>query len=733
MRRIDEKARRVFSRFSPFIREYIYHSGWNELRRVQIEAADLIFHSQSNLLISSQTASGKTEAALFPILSLMNEESPGNFTVLYISPLKSLINDQFSRMEEILRESGLPVFRWHGDVSRSHKEAFLKKPGGLLQITPESLESMLCKRSHEISRLFTNLKFVILDEIHSVMGTDRGNQILCQLERIAKQISYSPRRIALSATLGNADGVAAWLGGGSGRATAVIQIPAQSVSWRLALEHFFISDQDPATVLNAATELIFKATRGDHCVVFANSREETEEITASLRNLSKKKQEEDRFFIHHGNLSASIREEAEFALKSSERTATVCATASLELGIDVGNLKRIIQLGAPPSVSSFLQRLGRSGRRSEAPEMLMVFREEEPLSLAPIYQMIPWDLLQAIAIIELYRIERFIEPAGEKKLPASLLFHQTLSHLSAKGSLPASHLAKEILSLSPFAAFSKEMYRDLLLHMLKHDYLERTEENELIIGIKGEKLLSAYHFFSVFKDREDFTVRSDSEEIGTITAAPPIGERFALAGRVWEVVELDVSRRTIFAKPIEGKMKVSWPGEYGVIHTRILEQMRSVLLSEEEYPYLLENARERLKNARRIANQTEICKQSIVPLGGNRYAFFPWLGTKGFETLKRVLQKTLASSLHLIDIQSYGCYCITYKSEKATPSDVINALIQLNEKGDFPLASLVLKTEYPIYDKFDPCLPHDLLLTCFAENRLDWCDVQNRILSWKKI
>ena len=216
---LRDDANLVFSKFSPFIRNYIYRSDWTELRQVQIEAAKLIFQDECNLLISSQTASGKTEAAFFPILSMMEKEGAENFQVLYISPLKSLINDQYSRMEELLSESRLPVFRWHGDVSQNKKQAFLKNPSGIIQITPESLESMLCRRANDVPRLLGNLRFVIIDEIHALMGSDRGYQILCQLQRISKLISFEPRRIGLSATIGSPKEALGWLSGGSSRRT----------------------------------------------------------------------------------------------------------------------------------------------------------------------------------------------------------------------------------------------------------------------------------------------------------------------------------------------------------------------------------------------------------------------------------------------------------------------------------------------------------------------------------
>ena len=723
----QQDAKDAFSKFSPFIRSYIYQNGWTKLRRVQIEAAIQIFNTENHLLITSETASGKTEAALFPILSMMEKESPERFQVLYISPLKALINDQYSRMEELLNESGMPVFRWHGDVSQSQKEAFLKKPSGLMQITPESLESMLLHRCHDIPRLFCNLKFIIIDEVHALFGSDRGAQILCQIQRISKLISYEPRRIALSATIGNAEAVSVWLSGGTLRKTEVIDIKTEAMSWKLGLEHFYVEEQEENAGMDAAVTYIYQATKKDKCIVFSNSREETEEITANLRQLASRKKETDRFYIHHGNLSASIREETEEKLKASDEPITACATATLELGIDIGKLKRIINQGAPTSVSGFLQRLGRSGRRDESPEMLMVFREDMALPTTPLYLLIPWELLQGIAIIELYRQERWIEPAETKPMPTSLLFHQTLSILAGKGNLSAGKLAKEVLSLSPFANISKENYKDLLMDMLKKEFIELTEEKELIIGLKGERLLSSFKFFAVFKDSEDFAVRSETEEIGTITAAPPIGEHFTLAGRVWEVEELDITKRLIFVKAVDGKMKASWPGSGGYIHTKVLEKMRDILSSEDSYQYLLPNAAERLRIARDLARRTNLCENCILSIGGNSYVFFPWLGTKGFQTIKRILQRKMPDSLGIHDIQSSGCYYITFKSEKSKEADVINALKNINKSGSLLLSELVAKNEYPSYDKYDPYLPHPLLLQSYAENHLCLREAEYRI------
>ena len=236
------KETAIFNRFPPFVQEFIYKNGWESLRDVQVAAARVLFETDHHLLLTGGTASGKTEAAFFPILTSLTEQPTTGVAVLYIAPLKSLINDQFGRMEELLRESGIPVTHWHGDVSASHKKRLLEDPSGILQITPESLESLLINRSNDIPRLFSGLRFVVIDEVHTLTGVDRGYQIQCQLSRIARLLGKQPRRVGLSATIGDASLAAAWLSGDSGIPCDVPPLTEKGLRWRLGLEHFFFAN-----------------------------------------------------------------------------------------------------------------------------------------------------------------------------------------------------------------------------------------------------------------------------------------------------------------------------------------------------------------------------------------------------------------------------------------------------------------------------------------------------------
>ncbi len=728
------KADRIFDRFVPFVREYIYTHSWESLRDVQIAAAQTIFESDHHLLLTSGTASGKTEAAFFPILTELCEHPSTSIAVLYIAPLKSLINDQFYRLEDLLRESGVPVTHWHGDVAASHKKKLLESPSGILQITPESLEAMLLHRSNDIVRLFGDLRFVVVDEVHTLTGTDRGNQIQCQLSRIARLIGKQPRRIGLSATVGSPELAAAWLAGDSGIEVDVPEIAEQGLRWRLGLEHFYYQNESGTpdngekpvdgaknVAIDAGYEYMYDCVKDKKALVFSNSREETEYVTATLRQIAAARHDPDIFLIHHGNLSAALREDAELKMKDDDTRAVTCATVTMELGIDIGRLERILQNEAPNSVASFLQRLGRSGRRGQPPEMMMVFREEDPLPNTPLPQLVPWGLLQAIAVVQLYLEERFIEPPRRKREPWSLLFHQTLSVLASGGELTPRALAERVLALPPFEAVRREDYRTLLVSMVQHDFLEMTEEKGLIVGLAGERLLRSFQFYAVFKDSEDFTVRAGdaekgvAEEIGTITTPPPVGDRFALAGRVWEVEELDIPRRLVYVRPVLGKMQVSWPGDYGEIHTKILKRMQRVLAEDTVYPYLKEGAAHRLEVARRLARNTGLADRTLLHLGGSTWCLFPYLGTRSFRTLRRFLAAN-AHALGISGIEFEGCRYISFHMEH-TREEFLARLALVSADGIDPDA-LVAPSEMPLFDKYDAFIPGELLRRAYARDRL---------------
>ena len=373
----------IFERYAPFVQEYIYRNGWENLRAIQVAAANAIFNTSDHVLLTASTASGKTEAAFFPIITLFSEDPPSSVGCLYVGPLKALINDQFARLNDLCAEADIPVWHWHGDVAQTQKGRLLKRPSGILQITPESLEAILLHKHAAVPKLFGDLRFVVIDEVHSLLRGDRGGQTLCLIERLSRLAGVEPRRIGLSATMGDPERTGEFLALGTGKKTVIPKFETQNAKWRLSMEHFYVKNiqagegrtdvaalpaladktDDAPVGADPGLGYIFEYTKGKKCLVFVNSREECETVTATLRQYCERNREPDRFLIHHGNLSVSYRETAEGIMKDDAQYMTTVTTATLELGIDIGRLERAFQIDAPWTVSSFLQRMGRTGRR----------------------------------------------------------------------------------------------------------------------------------------------------------------------------------------------------------------------------------------------------------------------------------------------------------------------------------------------------------------------------------
>ncbi len=740
----------TFDRYAPFIQDFIYQNHWQSLRAIQVAAGDAVFGTDDNVLLSAATASGKTEAAFFPILTLFMEDRPRSVGAIYIGPLKALINDQFMRLNDLCREADIPVWHWHGDVSQSHKNKLLKNPSGILQITPESLEALLLHKHADISRLFGDLRFVVIDEVHSLMRGDRGGQTLCLIERLSKLADVNPRRIGLSATIGDPETTGKFLSSGTGRKTLTPKIEIKGVTWRLSMEHFFIQGTQSADdreipnalpVLDARTDTapqnadpamayIFEHTRGKKCLVFSNSREECEAVTTTLRGYCEVKGEPDRFLIHHGNLSASYRETAEAIMKDEEQFQTTATTATLELGIDIGRLERAFQIDAPFTVSAFLQRMGRTGRRDLPPEMWFVMREEQPEARAMLPVTIPWALIQGIALVQLYVQERWVEPPKLDRLPFSLLYHQTMSTLASCGEMSPAALASRVLSLSAFHRITQDDYKVLLRHLVETEHIQRTEEGGLIVGLAGERQTNSYKFYAVFKENEEYTVRNQSQELGTIVSPPPIGEKIALAGHVWIVEEVDHKRHLVYCELVKGKVPAYFGQCPGDINTKILERMKGVLSETDAYPYLMKNAVARLEQARHTAVHSGMTQEPLICLGGNMWCLFPWLGTYAFLALERFIKIKCAPQLGLSAVDSSRPYFIQFKM-KATKEQFFAALSEMETRPLDPM-ELVYPGEVPLFEKYDEFLPAELVKKGFAHGILGIDEMKARIRSWSE-
>lgn len=730
----------VFSRLAPFIQEFIYQNKWEELRGNQVAACEVIFDSDDNLLLSSGTASGKTEAAFLPVLTELYNKPSCSVGVLYISPLKALINDQFKRLEQLLLDSNIPVTKWHGDASQTRKNKLIKNPEGLLQITPESLESLITNKRGACLSMFSDLRFVIIDEVHYFMRDVRGLQLLCVLERLKQLTGVNPRRIGLSATLGDISLAQNWLNTGTGRNCAAPIIDEGKKRVRLHIERFvnytedrdFIERDGSGNVIKVNSgdigdrehfEYLFKQTLDKKTIIFTNSREETEFIIANLREIALRYKAPDVYRVHHGNVSALLRENTEDEMKSDDEKIVTGATVTLELGIDIGSLDQAVQVGAPLNVSCFAQRLGRCGRRGQIPQLLFTFVESIRINSGDILGPINWEFIRTISIIELYLKEHWIEPIPPQNHAYNLLYHQTMSCLKSNGEMSPAGLAQSILTLGCFKSISQDDYKQLLSHLINIDQLQRTEHGGLIIGREGEKVVNSHKFLTVFLAPEYLLVKDENRTIGTVDKVYPVGTRFALAGMAWETVDVNEKSKVIFVKRVPGISVVDWNVDFTAeLHTVLVRKIRSILKENNAYPYLSPRCQERLAEIQYIARNCCILDNLVTPLSDKKYAVFPWVGTRQLITLNYALRhRKIKSKLPWITCVYLE---VVFDGTKEELENIICDIL----RSDLDLYDLPLPDKVQIDGKYNEFIPLGLLRKQFIEDYLDFEGLKNDLI-----
>lgn len=710
----------TFEKLAPFIQDFIYRNGWEELKKSQVAACDIIFNKDVNLLIATPTASGKTEAAFLPIITELYNNPSESVGVLYIAPLKALVNDQFLRIKELLEDAYIPVTKWHGDVSATAKNKLLKKPSGILQTTPESLEAMIMKRKEQAVKLFSDLRFIVVDEVHNFLGEDRGVQLISLFERLQKLTGVIPRRIGLSATLGNKEEAASWLSGGTGRKCIIPVTGINRRKARLMVDHFYefpIQDKDTRNDV-PFFESLYKLTKGRKSIIFSNSRAEVERNIINLKYIAKKISEPDVFLVHHGSISASDREYVEEQMRTSGMPTVTGATVTLELGIDLGDLERIIQVGCPKSVASLSQRLGRSGRRTGISEICFLFDEEKRRESAEFYKMINWNFIKCLALIELYR-ENYIEPSISEKYPFGILYHQTMSFLYGRESSPA-FLAQSLLSEFVFSNIKQEDYKILLNYMLQKGHIERTDVGTLIIGTEGEKIVNHYDFYSVFESDLEFSVREGTHEIGTLTRLMQPDTTFVLGGKTWIVTEINKETKTIYVKRTNGKPPTVWDGTGEVIeHTRVLKKMKEIITSDIILPYLSDRARERLSEIRLLIRGTGL--HEIFRISPDTFGVALWLGTRALNTLDFILNTLLPERKFA---ENYWPFLIV---KGVTEDRLKDALKYIREK-DISEKDLKIPDNINFTGKYNDFVPAELLKKQYIDRYTDVEELKREIL-----
>ena len=700
-----------FDRLAPFIQDFIWKNRWTELRDVQERAIEAVLDSPDHLIIAAGTASGKTEAAFFPILTELCAAPPRSFGALYVGPLKALINDQFARISALIEAAGIPIYAWHGDRAEGEKTRAQQAPRGVLQITPESLEGLLMRHADEARRMFADLKYVVIDELHAFIGADRGLQLQCELVRIDRMLGREVRRVGLSATISDYAAAEAWLAAGTARQVTLIESGAAGRQLDIGLRWYGTPMPDGRAPQAAIAEDLYRMVRGKKALVFTNSRLEAERVAAALRRVALKKGEPDVFHAHHGSVSALVRSDAEAALKRDDRPAVAVATKTLELGIDLGGLDLVAQFGSPGSCASFVQRLGRSGRRNGRSVMRFLLRP----GTGETGEEIPWTLIETIAIVQLYLEERWVEPFEQKKYPFSLLFHQLLVSLMREEA-PSRELAKRVHTLPAFRDIPAEDYMTLLRAMLKGDLIEKAENGALIPGMAGEKLAGHWSFLSVFSEQLGCRVFHDREELGEVGGRPKPGEIYLLAGRKWRVTQVNERQRTAYAVPAQGRPKNSWTGGAAPRADRVAQRMRRVLTEAQVDRYLSPHAADALRNARVGAGQYRL-DALTTRLEGGRFLLHPWLGTRKMDTLTFLLREVLGKALGVRSVNSvWDGLALEIAAEEAPAAFLRRfkeTLRELTAEDLIPYAPAEPR------DRYDEYVPEALLKKAYVYDALD--------------
>ena len=694
---------------------------WTELRPIQVEAIQEILQGDRHVVISAATAGGKTEAAFLPILSQIIDDHQGGIRALYIGPLKALINDQFRRLEELCERSGIPVHRWHGDVGQSRKRTLLDDPAGVLLITPESIESLFVNHPVHLPALFSRLAFIVVDELHSFVGTERGAHLRSLLARVTAKSRAHVRSVALSATMGNIPAAARWLCGKQAGDTRIIIGDEGRMIQYLLKAYLRSSSAAPAAgggdelVETEADRLlageIVRAFHGRTGLIFANSRRMLEFYADLVRRMCEEQHLPDCFRVHHGSLSKAEREETEEALRSDRPTATFCSS-TLELGIDVGNIELVGQIGAPWSVSSLTQRLGRSGRRDEQASVMRLFiQDDEPTDKTGLVDRLFPELLQAIAMTELM-LERWCEPPQADRLHLSTLVQQIMSVIAEKGGARADGLCDALISRGAFTNIDRATLIGVLRSMGANDLVEQTPEGTLILGLQGERIVRSFDFYSAFVTTKEMRVVHNGKLIGTITAMPGLAADgyLILAGRRWHVLEVDERGDEIIVEPSRGGRVPYFRGASGAdISPEVRRRMRDLLASESVPRYLDPTARDMLAASRATARDVRVLEQPFVS-DGNDLVWFTWTGSQINRTLM-----ALGSFVAGLRVTDDGI-ALTFEtiSEEAV-RDAYRSLLT----GHPSVEELAAKFPVKAQEKYDWCLAEELQARALARNALD--------------
>lgn len=735
----EDASSQSFDLLHESVRRWIWRQGWAELRDIQERSIPILMSGERDLIIGAGTASGKTEAAFLPIVSrIASDDLPegSGFRAIYISPLRALINDQFGRLESLCEVLEIPVTKWHGDVAASVKQRARKKPGGILLTTPESLEAILVRQGPEAARLFRSLSYLVIDEMHAFLDEPRGRQLQSLLHRVEVAAGRRVARVGLSATLADMSMAKAFLRPEDPASPEVLDSTAGGQELRLQLRGYLQAAapgkrgggdeedgdaaaggaDDPTSL--AITRHLFETLRGSRNLIFAGSRQRVELVTVGLAEMTEAMGTPEEFFAHHGSLSREHREDAERRMKDTTRPASIVCTTTLEMGIDVGDIAAVAQMGPGHTVSGMRQRLGRSGRRAGQPAVMRVYVTEVQLTerTHPLDALRP-ELMQSIAMLNLM-LRRWNEPPVAGRLHLSTLAHQILALIAQHGGLTAQQGWHRLVSSGVFGQLDLETYKAVLKRMAHPDakLIEQAADGTLLPGEEGERLIQGREFYAVFQTPEEYKVVTDrGRELGTVPVENPIlpAQLIIFAGRRWRVLEVNPERREIMVSRARGGRPPSFGGSGVPPHDAVIAEMRRIYTSEAVPPYLDAQAQALLAEARHTFQRLKLAERSVVAHGDN-LLLFPWVGARG--------QSGLLLSLMARELEPTAfplAIAVPAKHEER----LLAALVEMSNApppDPLELARLVPEKQF---DKYDCYLGDELLSLSYARERVDAASV----------
>lgn len=676
----------AFDRLAPALQYQIVNGlGFTSLRPVQLLTIDAVLDGK-NCVVLAPTAGGKTEAAFFPVLSRMETESWSPVSVIYLSPIKALLNNQEVRVQRYAGLLSRRAFKWHGDVGPSQRKAFLRDPADIMLTTPESLEAMMMSAKVPARELFGGLQTVIIDEVHAFADDDRGAHLSAVLERLSRYAGRDIQRIGLSATVGNPDAILDWIGGRSSRAGAVVSPPKPKIEPKIDIDFVGM----PA---NAAA-MIKHLHPGKKRLVFVDSRRGVEELGKFLL------QSGVNTYVTHGSLSASQRKDTERAFEDGSDRVIV-STSALELGIDIGDLDHVLQLDSPPSVASFLQRMGRTGRREgTVPNCTFLTTKEMPT-------------LQAAAIVRLSR-EGYVEPVRTRRAAFHILAHQLMALGIAGSGIERDEWWAWVDGAAAFSEVTAEQRSQLLEHML-HNEILADHGGKLWLGPKGEKLYGKRNFaelYAVFSTPRLVTVRFDAKEIGTVDAQFLSGldadagrGTFTLGGRPWQVMHVDWKKAVCIVQPADYAKGTRWSGAPQYLSYDLCQAMREILVSDEVDPTWSKRMQDVMVTLRADHAFLHDGDAPMVSEAGE-ITWWTWAGGRANLMLAQMIEKDLGDKVVSRN------WSITCKDEAGKSLVALQAWVREAAARGAPSdreaeAMAPGAVKYQV-SKFQPCLPENL-------------------------